>query len=83
MLVLAFVFCLRPTRGVADNGADDDLSVTQRYCSTTAEAIFRACGHAVQDNYWIAVAVCINVSDDVKREQCSAKAKASRLESNQ
>src|SRR5215510_12527772 len=83
VLVMACVVCLGPIRGVADERADDDLSVTERYCSTTAEAIFRACGHAVQDDYWIAAAVCINVSDDAKRGQCSAKAKASRLVSNQ
>jgi hypothetical protein len=83
VLVMACVICLVPTRGIGDNREDDARSVTGRYCSATAETLFRACGHAVQDDYWIAVAVCINVSDDAQREQCSGAAKASRGKGNQ
>lgn len=52
-------------------------------CSATADALFRACGSGVEDDRWIAEAICINVSDDAARAQCSADADASRAEGGQ
>jgi len=83
VLVLAGVICLVPARSGADEPEDDARSGQGKYCSATARAIFRACEHEVQDDYWIAVAFCINVSDDAKRAQCYVDAKASRRESKQ
>jgi hypothetical protein len=52
-------------------------------CSATADALFRACGSGVEDDRWIAEAICINVSDDAARAQCSADADASHREGSQ
>lgn len=79
VLVMAGVICLVPIRGVAD----DDRSQQGGFCSATAQAISRSCGYRVKDNYWIAVAKCINVSDDTQRAHCSADAKDSRDEGEQ
>jgi len=83
VLVTALAIGLLPNRGVASGGGDDDRSGKGRYCSATANAVFRACGYEVQDDYWIAVAICTNVSDHVERAQCFGDAKASRREANQ
>jgi hypothetical protein len=62
---------------------DDDDSDKGRFCSQTANLIFRACGHEVRDDFLIASAKCINVSDQAERAECFADAKASRREGNQ
>jgi hypothetical protein len=80
---MALAICLGPALAVADDREDDDRSNNGKYCTATAKAIFRACGYDLQDDYWIAVAFCINISDNAKRELCYADAKASRHESNQ
>jgi len=52
-------------------------------CSATADAVFGACGNQVQDDNWVAEAICINVSDDAERAQCLADADASRRDGDQ
>jgi len=52
-------------------------------CSQTANLIFRACGHSIEDDFFIASAKCINVSNPAKRADCFADAQASRSESRQ
>lgn len=49
-----------------------------RFCSATATALFRACGFEVQDNYWKAVAICTNISDNSERAQCLTTARGDR-----
>ncbi|MDQ3831666.1 MAG: hypothetical protein M3361_20700 [Candidatus Tectomicrobia bacterium] len=53
------------------------------FCSRTAKAVFRACQSEVRDDFFIAKATCISVSDDVERAQCFADARASRRESKE
>ena len=52
-----------------------------RYCTETAQLLFNACGNETQDDYWVAAAVCINVSDQTERTECYAEARAARAES--
>jgi hypothetical protein len=59
---------------------DDDKG---RFCSQTANLVFRACQHGVLDDFLIASANCLNVSDPAERSQCVAQAKASRGEDRQ
>ncbi len=48
------------------------------YCSDTASALNRACGYDLQDNYWVAVAICTNETDPADRKQCFADAATER-----
>jgi len=51
-----------------------------KFCSKTAMAALRACKNEVEDDYWIAVGNCINVSDAEEREECYTEARAERKE---
>jgi len=64
------------------------MNVTPRqvegsFCSDTADALSRACGSGVEDDRWIAEAICINLSDDAARAQCLADADAARGDGEQ
>lgn len=48
------------------------------YCTDTAKALRRACGYDVQDNYWVAVAMCTNEKDAADRSECLADAVSTR-----
>lgn len=63
-------------------GSADEVAAAT-FCSDTAGSVYRACGFDVQDDYWLAVAVCINEPDRVDRQQCNADALASRSEGNE
>jgi hypothetical protein len=54
-----------------------------QFCTATANAIAKACGSQTQDDYWIAVANCINEPDAAERAECLADAAASRTEATQ
>jgi hypothetical protein len=53
------------------------------FCSATAQALFRACGNQVDDDYWVAFGICINESDDADRAGCFAEARSARGEDKQ
>jgi len=84
LLMLAGGFHL--ARGVASGrgqgllGNDDLNAQNGRYCSQTAETLFRACGSEVQDDFLVASAKCINLSDDKEREACLEDAQTARRE---
>ncbi len=67
--------------GSKDN--DDDRGAKGGFCSQTADLLFHACGHEVQDDFLVAYAKCMNVSDQEKRAQCLADAKAASREGGQ
>ncbi|MDP3938865.1 MAG: hypothetical protein Q8R92_12130, partial [Deltaproteobacteria bacterium] len=46
-----------------------------KFCSRTATMAFSACGSEIRDDYAIAMAICLNVSDDDDREECTSDAK--------
>ena len=62
---------------LAKNDKGDD---TTPYCSNTAKMAARACANDVRDDYWLARARCLNVSDDADREQCVADAQEVKWE---
>ncbi len=70
-MVIIGVLCLLPATSVAAGR-----------CSATAQALFRACGSEVQDDWWVASAKCINVSDEEKRAECYEEATKERREGN-
>ena len=69
--------------GIATANDVDDLVAQGMFCSATAQAEFHACGNGVLDDYWIALAICINESDNKDRAECVQEARASRTEANQ
>jgi len=72
--------------GISKGGEEEQETQNSddgRYCSATAKALFRACRNEVQDDFFVAQAICINVSDDAERAECFADARASRRESLQ
>jgi hypothetical protein len=73
VLVLAFLICLAPTPAAA----------TDAFCSETANLVFRACGHEAEDDFLIASAKCVNISDNAERTECKADATATRSEDRQ
>jgi len=63
--------------------AVDDFLAQGKFCSATAQAAARACGNQTQDDYWIAVAICINEPDAKDRAACFTDAKAARDDATQ
>ena len=51
-----------------------------RFCTQSANTLYRACGFETQDDYWVAIAQCINESDDADRAECQADAEAAKRE---
>ena len=85
-VVLVLAFCLATSVGLAQDDDDDDDDGEDREpgaCSKTAEAAFRACQHEIQDDYWIAIAKCNNLSDPQARADCREEAKAARHEAKE
>ncbi|MGH9367855.1 MAG: hypothetical protein ACRD3M_09305, partial [Thermoanaerobaculia bacterium] len=83
VLLIALMAAACLVVGSAFARGDDGDGDKKRFCSQTANLLFRACGHEVQDDFWVASAKCVNVSDPVERAECSAEAKESRRESRQ
>lgn len=81
-LILA-ILALAPAFGTAQNLRNDAQNVSTGFCSSTADAIFRACTNGVDDDFWIANSRCINITNDSERSQCFADAKAARAEDDQ
>nr|MBA3492845.1 hypothetical protein [Gammaproteobacteria bacterium] len=76
-LAIAVAMCCVLATGAALAGGDG------RFCSATASAQFKACGKEVKDDFFVARAKCINVSDPGEREACLAEAQAQRREGRQ
>lgn len=72
VLAIVGVIALLPAPGIADPGP----------CSATAKALSRACGFEVQDDWWVASAICLNVSDQEERDECHQEAAQERRESD-
>ena len=70
------------TTALGTSADERDTSADERgrggFCSRTAKAALLACGNEVQDDFWIAKGICINLSDDAERKRCNADAQAAR-----
>lgn len=93
-LLLAQTACGRasaapPTITLAEDPAADAFAETSlasesgEFCAGTADLLFAACGHDRLDDYYVASARCLNVSDGGARAKCVDEAKAAREESTQ
>ena len=54
-----------------------------KFCSATAQAVFRACGNQALDDYYIGLGVCINESDSGERSECLQDLQASRADAKE
>lgn len=43
-------------------------------CTLTAQAVLKACGLSVKEDFWIAIGDCANVSDATERQTCAEEA---------
>lgn len=59
------------------------LSAPKSYCSDTASLQLDACRHEVEDDYLIARAICVNISDGEERAECAGDAREERREERQ
>jgi hypothetical protein len=50
------------------------------HCTRTTEALLSACKHEIKDDYFVAIAKCINVTDEDERRECLAEAEEERAE---
>ena len=74
------MFCLVSgpaiTSGTALTRGDDDDKAGA--CTRTARVAFTACQHEAEDNYWIAIGKCHNLSDPDARAECKQEARVER-----
>lgn len=66
-IAVAIGFVLAAGPAPADGGDDDDDHDDGGFCSATTSAQFKACENEVRDDFFVAKAKCINVSDEMKR----------------
>jgi len=67
----------------ASDDHDDHRHGGKGACTKTAHAARTACGFDVLDDFWIAKANCINVSDREERKECREEARIARKESRE
>jgi len=72
VLAIVWLTCLLPAPSMASD-----------FCSMTARTLFSACGNQVQDDWLVASARCINVSEDQERAECRADATQERRDGDQ
>jgi hypothetical protein len=58
----------------------NELVAQGKFCSATAQAVFRACGNQTLDDYWIGIGICINESEGSDRAECFTDLKDSHDE---
>lgn len=76
-IVMACAGGLLPVSVHAEDDDDDG------FCSRTAELAFKACGAEKRDDFLIAKAKCINISDRDERRKCKSEARAVRQETKE
>ena len=82
-IAVAMCCALATGTALAGGGVAADHPGKGRFCSATTLAQFKACGYETLDDFFVAKAKCINVSDEKKRKECFVEAKAVRAEANQ
>jgi hypothetical protein len=82
-LAIVFASPLLSVCGIAHGSDFDELNAQGLYCSATAQALFNACINDLEDNNWVALAICTNEPDDKDRTQCLADAKRERRDNGQ
>jgi hypothetical protein len=66
--------CLTDVPGMASEEDDEIPTSLAGACTATADAGLKACRFEAQDNYWLAIGNCDNLSDPNARKQCASAA---------
>ncbi|MGH7821621.1 MAG: hypothetical protein ACREQ9_17795 [Candidatus Binatia bacterium] len=64
-------------------GGAPGTGLGENFCTKTSKAARRACANEAKDDFWIAVGICHNVSDDDAREECADEAEEARDEAKE
>ncbi len=83
IVMAAGVVCLANSVVLAQTDDDDEQDDESSACSRTAAAAFRACQHEIQDDFWISMAKCKNLSDSQARAACREEAKRALQEAKE
>ncbi len=73
LTITAFSVSLAPTRAAAADA----------FCTQTANLIFTGCKHEAENDFLVASAKCVNISEQAERTECFADAAATRTEDRQ
>lgn len=78
--ISGFIMCIVLLGGLVATAQDAVAGGGKKYCTATARNALKACKNEVADDYWIATAICNNISDDAGRAECEADAREGRTE---
>jgi hypothetical protein len=78
MVLLALA--LAAAQASARDDEDDEDEPRAPVCTATTRLLHTACGHAVRDDFAIARAKCLHLTDAAARAACAAEARAARQE---
>lgn len=87
--VATILFLSSPLRVSAAEFPDPDaaaqlgLDAARGACSRTTNAALRACRSEADDDYWIGLGNCHNLSNPIEKQQCIAENNAARLEARE
>ena len=60
-----------------------EANAADNFCTQTANLVFQACGHSAEDDFLVASAKCLNISNQTERTSCNADAASSRTDAKQ
>jgi len=84
MLLVALCLLISPALAQDDDDDDDgDHDRNKSACARTADAAFKACQNEINDDFWIAMGKCNNISDPQARADCREEAKVARQEAKE
>lgn len=69
-----------PLAAAARGDAVEPATPATGTCTDTTAALYSACNNSVRDDYWVAYAKCLNVTDAVDRNRCFRDASRGRDE---
>ncbi len=75
-ICICTVLCAAPLTSLA--AGKTPAREVEGACSATAQAARVACGFDIEDEYFLALGKCVNITDSDKRESCKKRAAAQR-----
>ena len=83
LLAISVAICLMLGAVPASGKGGDDDGDNHGPCFTTSLLQLLACRNELRDDFFIAKAICINISDEAEREECLEEALAERDEARE
>ncbi|MGH8610796.1 MAG: hypothetical protein ACREYF_01800 [Gammaproteobacteria bacterium] len=82
-IAVAMCCVLATGTAIAGGGVAADHAGERRFCTATTQAQFRACGFEKLDDFHVARAQCINISDRNAKQECFDTARQEREDGTQ